>query len=78
MFMNILFFLTPKSEVAYIVENQTIRQALEVLAEHRHAAVPMISEMGKYIGTITEGDILRRFLEDSKQQRRTHLPGQLR
>ena len=63
--MNILFFLTPKSEVAYIVENQTIRQALEVLAEHRHAAVPMISEMGKYIGTITEGDILRRFLEDS-------------
>lgn len=63
--MNILFFLTPKSEVDYIVENQTIRQALEVLAEHRHAAVPMISEMGKYIGTITEGDILRRFLEDS-------------
>ncbi len=63
--MNILFFLTPKSEVDYIVENQTIRQALEVLAEHGHAAVPMISEMGKYIGTITEGDILRRFLEDS-------------
>ena len=63
--MNILFFLTPKSEVAYIVENQTIGQALEVLAKHRHAAVPMISEMGKYIGTITEGDILRRFLEDS-------------
>lgn len=63
--MNILFFLTPKSDVDYIVENQTIRQALEVLAEHRHAAVPMISEMGKYIGTITEGDILRRFLEDS-------------
>ncbi len=63
--MNILFFLTPKSEVSYIVENQTIREALEVLAEHKHAAVPMISEMGKYIGTITEGDILRRFLEDS-------------
>ena len=63
--MNILFFLTPKSEVAYIVENQTIGQALEILAEHKHAAVPMISEMGKYIGTITEGDILRRFLEDS-------------
>ena len=63
--MNILFFLTPKSEVAYIVENQTIGQALAVLEEHKRAAVPMISEMGKYIGTITEGDILRRFMEDS-------------
>ena len=63
--MNILFFLMPKSEVDYIVENQTIRQALEVFAEHKHAAVPMISETGKYIGTVTEGDILRRFLEDS-------------
>lgn len=63
--MNILFFLTPKSEVDYIVENQTIGQALEVFTERRHAAVPMISEKGKYLGTITEGDILRRFLEDS-------------
>lgn len=62
---NILFFLTPKSEVDYIVENHTIKQALEVLKQRNHAAVPMISEMGKYIGTITEGDILRRFLEDS-------------
>lgn len=62
--MNILFFLTPKSEVDYIVENYTIRQSLEVLKQHNHAAVPMISEAGKYIGTITEGDILRRFLED--------------
>ena len=62
---NILFFLTPKSEVSYIVENQTIKQALEVLGERGHAAVPLISEMGKYMGTITEGDILRRFLQDS-------------
>ena len=27
--MNILFFLTPKSEVAYINEDDTLRQALE-------------------------------------------------
>ena len=27
--MNILFFLTPKSEVAYISEEDTLRQALE-------------------------------------------------
>ena len=27
--MNILFFLTPKCEVAYIYEDETLRQALE-------------------------------------------------
>ena len=31
--MNILFFLTPKSEVAYISEEDTLRQALELSAE---------------------------------------------
>lgn len=73
---NILFFLTPKSEVDYIVENQTIKQALDVLKQHNHAAVPLISEWGKYMGTITEGDILRRFLEDSNLsiQEMEHFP----
>ena len=56
--MNILFFLTPKSEVAYIYDDQTLRQALEIMEHHRYTAVPMISKNGKYIGTITEGDLL--------------------
>jgi len=56
--MNILFFLTPKSEVAYIYDDQTLRQALEIMEHHRYTAVPMISKQGKYIGTITEGDML--------------------
>ena len=62
--MNILFFLTPKSEVAYIQENYTIGQALETMKKHRYTAVPMINDLGRYIGTITEGDLLWRFLED--------------
>lgn len=56
--MNILFFLTPKSEVAYIYDDQTLRQALEIMEYHRYTAVPVINKMGKYIGTITEGDML--------------------
>ena len=56
--MNILFFLTPKSEVAYIYDDQTLRQALEIMEHHRYTAVPMINKQGKYIGTITEGDML--------------------
>ncbi|MCI8888145.1 MAG: CBS domain-containing protein [Hungatella sp.] len=56
--MNILFFLTPKSEVAFIYDDQTLRQALEIMEYHRYTAVPIIDKLGKYIGTITEGDML--------------------
>lgn len=57
--MNILFFLTPKSEVAYIYDTDSLRQALEKMENHRFAAVPIISkEDGHYIGTLTEGDLL--------------------
>lgn len=56
--MNILFFLTPKSEVAYIYEDYTMRQALEKMEYHRYSSIPIISKDGKYVGTITEGDLL--------------------
>lgn len=56
--MNILFFLTPKSEVAYIYEDYTMRQALEKMEHHRYSAIPIIDDEGKYVGTITEGDLL--------------------
>lgn len=56
--MNILFFLTPKSDVAFIYEDETLRQALEKMEHHKYSAVPIISRRGKYIGTLTEGDLL--------------------
>ncbi len=56
--MNILFFLTPKSEVAYINEDDTIRQALEKMEHHKYSAIPIISRTGRYVGTLTEGDLL--------------------
>lgn len=56
--MNILFFLVPKSEVAYLYENYNMRQALEKMEYHRYSSIPIISKDGKYIGTITEGDLL--------------------
>ena len=55
---NVLFFLTPKNDVAYIKDTFTIRQALENMRNHNYTAIPVISENGKYVGTITEGDFL--------------------
>ena len=56
--MNILFFLKPKSEVAYIEDDSTLRQALESMEYHRYTAIPMINRQGEFVGTVTEGDIL--------------------
>lgn len=57
--MNILFFLTPKSKVAYLYDTESLRQALEKMENHRYSAIPLISKKtGEYIGTITEGDLL--------------------
>ena len=56
--MNILFFLTPKSDVAYVEEDDSLRQVLEKMEHHGYAAVPLLSSEGRYIGTIPEGDVL--------------------
>ena len=44
--------------MAYIYEDETLRQALEKMEYHKYSAVPIISRTGRYIGTITEGDML--------------------
>ena len=45
--MNILFFLTPKSEVAYINCDDTLSEALEKMESHHYAAVPLLNHQGK-------------------------------
>ncbi|HHX77310.1 MAG TPA: CBS domain-containing protein [Firmicutes bacterium] len=56
--MNIAFFLIPKKDVVFLFANCTMRQALEKMEYHRYTAIPIISEDGKYEGTLTEGDLL--------------------
>lgn len=56
--MNILFFLTPKSEVAYVYNDQTLEQVMDIMEKYKYAAIPMINRKGGYVGTITDGDIL--------------------
>lgn len=56
--MNIAFFLTPKCEIVYEVTSSTMRQALEKMEHHRYTAIPLIDKEGKYVGAITEGDLL--------------------
>ncbi len=56
--MNILFYLLPKKEVAYILDHFTIRQALEKMEYHHYSTIPVLNENGEYLYSISEGDFL--------------------
>ncbi len=57
-YMKIAFFITPKNEIICEKLNSTMRQALERMEYHSYSAVPLLDEHGKYVGTLTEGDLL--------------------
>jgi FOG: CBS domain len=57
--MNILFFLTPKDTVEFIYDDFSLRQTVEKMEHHKYTAIPVLTRAGAYVGTITEGDILR-------------------
>ena len=46
--MNILFFLTPKSEVIYVNEEDTVGQAMDTMEKYKYSAVPIITKAGRY------------------------------
>ncbi|ASA22799.1 CBS domain-containing protein [Paenibacillus donghaensis] len=56
--MEISSFLLPKEQVAYITSSVSMHEALEQLEQHYYTAIPIIDEEGKYVGTLSEGDLL--------------------
>lgn len=75
--MNIVMLLKPKDTIAYIYDSNTLRQGLEKMRAHSYTAVPVISESGKYVGTVSEGDFLWYMLnkksEGIKGQEKYHI-----
>lgn len=55
---TVAFFIIPKNDVVFLSKDASMRQALEKMEYHRYTAVPLIDEQGKYVGTLTEGDLL--------------------
>lgn len=62
--MNILTLLTPKTDLAYLTVNMTIRQGLEKFRIHGYSAVPVLNDDGTYYGIIKEGDFLWNIVQD--------------
>ena len=55
--MNILFFLTPKNDVAFIYSDANLREAIDLMEAHGYSALPILTKQGRYAGTLTEGDL---------------------
>lgn len=66
--MNVAFFLKPKSEVAYLYNDYSIRQGLEKMCNHGYTAIPVLDRNGGYVGTISEGDFLWHIVDGENTQ----------
>ena len=62
--MNILFLLMPKSTVAYVYGDNSLKQGLEKIRAHYYTAIPVLNRSGEYIGTVSEGDFLWHMLDN--------------
>lgn len=57
--MNIAGLLLPKSMVAYLYDDFSLRQGLEKMRYHGYSSIPVISRTdNRYVGTVSEGDFL--------------------
>lgn len=62
---NILKYLTPKSSVACLNSEMTIRQGIEKFRAHGYTCVPVLNDDGSYYGVISEGDFLWNIVKDN-------------
>ncbi len=56
--MNIIKLMIPKINVAFVHDTDTMRQGLEKMRSHGYTTVPVISDDGRYVGNVSEGDYL--------------------
>ncbi len=70
--MNIAKIMIPKISTAFLYENNTVRQGLEKFMRYGYTAVPVLGEKGNYVGTVTEGDFLRRIMDVGSAEMKDH------
>lgn len=56
--MNIAFFLTPKRSIEYVTVDINMAEVLDKMESNTYTALPLLDNEGRYVGVITEGDLL--------------------
>lgn len=57
--VNIAQIMIPKVSTAFLHENDSVRQGMEVFRRYGYTAVPVVNSDEKYVGCVSEGDFLR-------------------
>lgn len=70
--INIARIMIPKVFTAFLHENDTVRQGLEVMTFHGYTAIPVLDDSECYVGSITEGDFLRHILKTGVTDKKYH------
>lgn len=70
--INIAKIMIPKVFTAFLHENDSVRQGLEVMTNHGYTAIPVLDEQERYLGSISEGDFLRHIMTVGDTDKRVH------
>lgn len=70
--MNIAKIMIPKVCTVFIHEDDTVRQGIEVMKRHGYTAIPVLDSDERYIGCISDSDILRHVLESGSTDLKDH------
>ena len=60
--MNIAKIMIPRACTVFLNEKQTVRQGWEIMTRNGYTAIPVLDAEQRYIGTVSEGDVLRHVL----------------
>lgn len=63
--MNIFMLLKPKEKVSYLMDTTPLDQALEQMRKDGYSDTPVLSEDGRYLGCVNEGDFLWFIMDNS-------------
>lgn len=63
--MNIAMLLNPKCDIAYLNEDDSVRQGLEKFRIHKYSAVPVLNDEGKYFSVVRDKDFLTYILQNN-------------
>ena len=60
--MNVAYFLTPKRDVIWVSIDASMRHTFQLMEQSGYTAIPLLDMDGGYVGTVTEGDLLRHLM----------------
>lgn len=67
------YHMLPKEELTIVNVNETIKNALEKLIDEDLLSLPVIDDIGDFLGTIRKDEIYKKYFEDNYESKEEYL-----